>query len=352
MSDVASGKTLFVYQFGGPHPAHQPFLDALEADFTHFETNRKPTESRENQNTDSFWDRIRTARAIDSDYDIVIAEGTAAMQTVLWYKLLRNRDSTTILLACDQTFYRMDASKKTLWRGISPALSGLLSGYVSISELVEGWVSPYLPAVPHGIVHPTTTEEKYARLTEVANSTTSSPFTVLSIGRAQPMKNFPVLVEAVERVRKRGVPAELVLVGRDHANQPYAEKEFVTTPGFVDLNEFETWMERTDLYVQTSLGDGFCVAVVEAMLAARPVVVSPLVGAKSLLDDRWVIDPEPGALSESIAEVASIPEAEQVAIGERNRSVAEELSPQRQGRKFMELVERIRQDRRATDTTS
>lgn len=335
-------RALFFYQFGGPHRAHEPFIEVLDADYRHFETGALPTPDREDQNLDSLGARLNIARSCRPNYEVVIGEGSAALQTAMLYKLLINRDATVVFLACDQTFKNKRFVSDTLWTAITPVTNRVVDCCVAISNLVDDWIAPYFRHTPRHIVHPTTTEEKFEALTGINPRSSADPFVVLSAGRYQPMKNFDLIVSTVAEIREHSErDIELVLLGPDHDTQPYANRPFVTTPGFVSVAEFHNWFQQATLYAQPSRADGLGVAVLEAMLAGLPVVVSPEVGAKSFLLDEWVVSADREALAARIKRTADMSVKERRDVGMRNREAVSHLTPERQAKRFKNVVRSV-----------
>jgi glycosyltransferase involved in cell wall biosynthesis len=111
------------------------------------------------------------------------------------------------------------------------------------------------------------------------------PVTLLYVGRLSPRKGVDVAVQALAHVRADGVDARLVMVGsvfpgyewyeeqlHDLAGRLGVERECVFV-GFQD--SVWPWLADADIAVVPSRSDeSFGNTVVEAALAARPVVVS------------------------------------------------------------------------------
>jgi len=337
--------TVFLFQGGYPHSAHIEFAEALSADLRHFETGAKPTPNRKNQDCHSEIKRLRAARQL-SNYDVVIAEGTAALQTLLSYGLMNSREATTILLACDETFAEIsDTKMHYVWQFLR-ILTRRVDGCISISNLEQSWVRPYLPSARHEIVNPTTTPEKYDALLELDNAQPEAPTQLLSVGSARPMKNYDSLVSAVGQVRKRtGRDVQLTLVGSGHESESYTDAPFINISGFIDLPELYRHLEEADLYVQSSQGDGFGVAALEAMLAGLPVLVSSETGIRELLPDEWVMGTDTCAITKAIDTTLATAPSQLVDVGTQNRRRAATLSPDRQAERFTEAVSTIHKSR-------
>lgn len=114
-------------------------------------------------------------------------------------------------------------------------------------------------------------------------SARGGPKTVLYVGRSDPYKNLPGLVEALARlVREGGVDARLRIVGSPDARYPEA-RETAARLGVTDRVEWAGYLDETDLLqayrnadvlALLSKYEGFGLPVLEAMACGTPVVCS------------------------------------------------------------------------------
>lgn len=115
------------------------------------------------------------------------------------------------------------------------------------------------------------------------------PF-VLFVGTLKPHKNVPALLEAMERVRGRGLDHELVLAGRkDEKNAELLKKisrlPWVRVLGEVPDAELCCLYNLADLFVLPSLREGFGLPVLEAMSCGAPVICSDLSSLPEIAGD-------------------------------------------------------------------
>jgi glycosyltransferase involved in cell wall biosynthesis len=99
---------------------------------------------------------------------------------------------------------------------------------------------------------------------------------ILGVGRLEPQKDFPTLIHAFALVRQK-YPARLVILGqgRQLSNfktlvQELKLEDDVDFPGFVDNPH--AYMAQANLFVLSSIFEGFGNVLVEAMIAGTPVV--------------------------------------------------------------------------------
>ena len=114
-------------------------------------------------------------------------------------------------------------------------------------------------------------------------SARGGPQTVLYVGRSDPYKNLPGLVEAFARVvREGGVDARLRIVGSPDARYPEAGKaarrlgvaERVEWSGYLDDAGLVQAYQDADVLALLSRYEGFGLPVAEAMACGTPVVCS------------------------------------------------------------------------------
>lgn len=190
----------------------------------------------------------------------------------------------------------------------------------------------------------------------------SLPYRLLFVGHLAFAKGFRELVRAYQRLR-RELPVELWVLGTRIAQRqvarsflppewqqyydrhaPEIEAEIdafladaaqhnVRLLGFVSAAEVRQWMGQADLFVLPSYSEGFSMAVLEAMAAGLPVVVTPVGALPELVRDgvrgRLVPVGDADALFTVLRECLQQPEWMR-RTGERNRQwVFQEFSIER-----------------------
>lgn len=106
---------------------------------------------------------------------------------------------------------------------------------------------------------------------------------ITCVGRFSETKNQSLLLRAFASVTTSDADVRLTLVGDgplrsdlEALAQSLGVRDAVEFTGFIDRDAVYQLLAASDLYVQPSLSEGFCMAVVEAMACRVPVVVSEI----------------------------------------------------------------------------
>jgi glycosyltransferase involved in cell wall biosynthesis len=123
-----------------------------------------------------------------------------------------------------------------------------------------------------------------------------APVTMLCTARFEPVKNHPMLFDAIRRLKDRGRHVRLLLVGTGYLRAEYERR--CAEMGIADMVEFLGYRDdmpellaQADMAVLTSIDEGIPRAMLEAMAMRVPVVATDVVGTKET-----VVDGETGFL--------------------------------------------------------
>ena len=156
---------------------------------------------------------------------------------------------------------------------------------------------------------------------------------LLFLSRLDQKKGLDLLIQAFPLVKQRFPGSRLVVAGSGEAAfeqelRAMAEKEIgpwgIEWAGFVSGAAKREWLARASVFVLPSYSENFGVAVVEAMAAGIPVVISDQIGIHRIVAEGragLVTACSARALSEALIKVLSDPAAAR-AMGERGRQVA------------------------------
>ena len=150
------------------------------------------------------------------------------------------------------------------------------------------------------------------------------------VGRIEPVKNLPLLLRAAGILEHSGLNLEYIIVG-DGADRQYNEKlaadlglKNIQFLGYrTDVPEI---MASSDIFVFTSLNEGFGNVIIEAMACGLPIIGTRVGGVPSLVQDGvnglLVNSDDAEALATAIQIIASNPEQRQ-SMASTNRKKAE-----------------------------
>jgi glycosyltransferase involved in cell wall biosynthesis len=145
--------------------------------------------------------------------------------------------------------------------------------------------------------------------------TARNTYNLLYVGNEQPRKNLGVLLEALACLKARGVPFRLIKVGGAGGDRWRAQflagarrlgvEDQVLLVGRVPEADLPAFYSAADLYVTSSLLEGFGLPVLEAMACGAPVVCSRAGSLPEIAEDvALFVDPrDPHALAAAIDRV-------------------------------------------------
>ena len=201
-----------------------------------------------------------------------------------------------------------------------PAIRGAEAmHFTTVHERDEALRLAPVRAVPAAVVPPPWVPDKSAATGNGHHSakgeTEGRPDTVLFLSRIHPIKGLEVLLDAWPAVRAARPTARLVIAG---AGDPAYERELkarvvqhgstdsVSFTGFVAGAEKARRLAEADVFVLPSFHENFGVAVLEAVAAGIPAVVSPEVQLSGVVDEHRlgaVVPREPASLARGILDV-------------------------------------------------
>jgi phosphatidylinositol alpha-mannosyltransferase len=211
-----------------------------------------------------------------------------------------------------------------------------LAGRIAVSPAARQFVDRHFPGeyriIPNGVdvrrFHP----DVPPRPDLVADGRLN----VLFVGRLDPRKGLPVLLDALPRLRKKVPEARLVVVGSSflrgwlERRLPPRERAHVLFAGAVPAAELPSWYASAHVVVSPALkNESFGIVLLEAMAAGRPVVASDIPGYHSVIEhpeDGVLVPPgDVRALARALAALLRDP-SRRLALAARGRARAEMFS--------------------------
>jgi glycosyltransferase involved in cell wall biosynthesis len=139
---------------------------------------------------------------------------------------------------------------------------------------------------------------------------------LLFVGRLDPVKGLRVLMEAFEAARARVSGITLSIIG-DGEDRAWVEREAkriggIEVLGYRSQDFVAERLGQSDVLVLPSFAEGVPVALMEAMVSARPVIATRVGGVQELVEDgvsgRIVAPGNVEALAEAITDLAANPD--------------------------------------------
>jgi len=171
----------------------------------------------------------------------------------------------------------------------------------------------------------------------------------LTIGRLSWIKDFETAISAMKILKEKGLDFIYNIVGSgtelerlSFAVYQCGLQDNVFFTGRKEHKEINHMMRESDIYIQTSLQEGFCVSVLEAQASGLLCVVSDADGLKENVIDGitgWVVKRrEPGEFASKIEYVINLPEEmrKEISINARKR-VEENFTIENQNLLFKEF---------------
>lgn len=219
-------------------------------------------------------------------------------------------------------------------------IAACLRGLRLVIALSEGWRRTLVDKVDARLrveIVPNTVETEFVRWADrLERPAGRSGFTVLYLGRLWSRKGVTDALRAVPRVRDRVPGVRFVFAGetttaadRDEIDRARAEvgSRGIEFPGAVSGEEKRGLFADADIFILPSFVENQPIAVLEAMAAGLPLVVTP-VGAlpEFLVEGRnalFVRPGDPADIASKIAELAARPDLRR-SMGEENRAMFRE----------------------------
>ena len=115
-------------------------------------------------------------------------------------------------------------------------------------------------------------------------------FTIVTIGRLTPEKSYLRLCEAINKLTEHNKNIELWILGEGPEREKIEEyikqnnlQEYIKLLGFKD-NPY-SYLNQADLFVSSSLAEGYSLVLAEAMVLGIPVLSTNTIGPASLLEN-------------------------------------------------------------------
>lgn len=214
--------------------------------------------------------------------------------------------------------------------------------------LEKGYLLGLSKLIPTQIIPPAV---DLKRLPKRITDRSSATLKILTIARFNWMKGIDYLIEVATYLKKSNLDFEWQLIGTGptfeserylyHIHEAGLEQH-VVLKGICSHSETLNILATADVYVQTSLNEGFCNAVLEAQAIGIPCVAFKVGGLPENIDAQktgWLIPPyDVKAMAKTIMDVCGLSNADKMGLSERAiKRVREEFNLESQKHDFHEF---------------
>ncbi|MDZ7828836.1 MAG: glycosyltransferase [Halofilum sp. (in: g-proteobacteria)] len=216
---------------------------------------------------------------------------------------IRAGDKTRVILCIANTLSKSLARHGRLWRALRyvpirrwyPRADAVVATSEGVAaDIIK--ISGIMPNRVHVIPIPVISEDFVRLAQEKANHRwfdESGIPVIIGVGRLTPQKDFFTLIRAFSILR-RSIDARLLILGEGSERSELLRLanelgvvDSIDLPGFV--SNPHAWMRQADIFVLSSVWEGFGIVLVEAMGVGTPVVSTDCPhGPREILEDgRW-----------------------------------------------------------------
>ncbi|HIK37391.1 MAG: glycosyltransferase family 4 protein [Geminocystis sp.] len=172
---------------------------------------------------------------------------------------------------------------------------------------------------------------------------------LVCVGRLCPQKGQLLLVEAIRRLKDKGIDCQLTLVGDGELRQTIMElakslgvDSQIRITGWLSSDGVKREISQAKLMVMPSFAEGLPVAIMESLALGIPVITTYVAGIPELVVDGesgWLVTPgDIDALTETLIKALNTPVEVLQQMGRKGRErVIQNHSANREARKLLSL---------------
>lgn len=222
--------------------------------------------------------------------------------------------------------------KSLLWNLVERHNLGRAAALHAITEAERGYCENLTRTpvwvIPNGVVLPSEVPREIEVHLPLKLPATDP--VLLFLGRLHPKKGLDLLLQALTQIKD----AQLVLAGPDPVGyratlleqvHRHHLQERVHFPGMVTGLAKQALLARADAFVLPSYSEGFSMAVLEALAAAKPVVITQRCYFDRVAEAGcgWVVEPTVADLTQALKALLHLAPEERTKMGLRGRSLVE-----------------------------
>lgn len=175
---------------------------------------------------------------------------------------------------------------------------------VTVSETMKSEILGFFPGVPISVIYNGLDAHGFNSVSEIDQQVVRRKYDlpeefILAIGHLERRKNYPLLVDAMAKLRDRGRSCSLLIIGNDSGERRVIEERVKAAnlsgyvkilSGLSDL-EIRCAYKLCRLFVFPSSYEGFGIPILEAMAAGQPMVLSDIPVFREITQDKGMYFP-------------------------------------------------------------
>lgn len=127
--------------------------------------------------------------------------------------------------------------------------------------------------------------DKVIELSKLPNEIDQTKFNIVSVGRLHYSKGFDLVIPAIKKIVDEGYDVKWYVIGKgpEKKNLEKLIRNYRLSNNCFLLGEKQnpyTYINSSDIYLQSSRYEGYCITLAEARLLNKPIVTTDFAGAK------------------------------------------------------------------------
>ena len=181
-------------------------------------------------------------------------------------------------------------------------------------------------------------------------------FYIISIGRMTEVKGYDFLIRAIGLLRERGADTNLVLIGDgpervrlENLSAKLGLSDRIKFTGWLSHEKKFQYLSACDIYVMSSLHEGFGVVLLEAMSCGLPIIATNKGGQTDIIKEGRngiLIQPyDAEMLADAISRLAESPDKRR-AMSATNKEDVKNYGISAVAKRYLDLFDRVLSERR------
>jgi glycosyltransferase involved in cell wall biosynthesis len=271
------------------------------------------------------------------DYDLIHVHAIFSYPSTVAMAIARLRNIPYIVRPLGQLCQwslQQSAAKKAIYlniierKNINQSASLHLTSNAEKQEIEQLNLECKNFVIPHGLAIPGIIPNASQLLREYFQLSSKEPI-ILFLSRIHPKKGLEYLIQALAQIKDKKFT--LIIAGNGDSDyeaqinsclHDYGLEDCSLMTGFVEGELKQLLLQGANLFVLTSYSENFGVAVLEALAAGTPALVTPGVALAQEIEQNdlgYVVPQEPTAIAKAIEKHLELSESEENKLSQRTR---------------------------------